>query len=399
MTRPKSSRTNSHPSLAAGLILLGLLAAAPARPIAAQEPERARPDGRPGRVAPPEMTTVPSDIRDGAGMFSEEAVKKARQELERIEKRTGSPVLIETIDSLEGEGIDRVAARLARRAGTQGIFVLMARKESKLEVLPSKRYAEAMNRPARDKVRAAFIAGFRERRFDEGLAKGVAAIEAELTAARTLGKVPPAEQPEPDAGRAKDSFPPQAETSTSMPASAPATGRDDPHRPDAPAATPPPSSALVIRNQTRLTLEGARLIIAAAKGKAIEKNLKVNVAVVDDGGHLLSFDRMDGARTVSAYTAITKATSAATLRRPTGPVASGPQGPDPLLNLSLEQAAAASGGTMTTLLGGIPITVDDQVIGAVGVGGNSGEQDAEVARAAAQSFQDAVRKPQPAAKP
>ena len=141
----------------------------------------------------------------------------------------------------------------------------------------------------------------------------------------------------------------------------------------------------MIRNQVRLTLEGARTIIAAAAEHAASMNLRVNIAVVDDGGHLLSFDRMNGARPASGYTAITKATTAATFRQPSGPIPAGTTNPDPLLNLSLQIAAQASGGKITTLHGGIPVVVDNQVIGAVGVGGGSGEQDAQVARAGSAS--------------
>ena len=79
-------------------------------------------------------------------------------------------------------------------------------------------------------------------------------------------------------------------------------------------------SSLLLRNQVRLTLAGARVVIAAAEEKARSLKLNVNIAVVDDGGHLLAFERMDGARPASGYTAITKATSAATLRQPTGPL-------------------------------------------------------------------------------
>ncbi len=139
--------------------------------------------------------------------------------------------------------------------------------------------------------------------------------------------------------------------------------------------------ALVVRNQVRLNLSGAETIVRAARAKAAEMELKVNIAVVDDGGHLLAFARMDGARPASSYTAITKAVSSATLRAPTGPIQRGGDAPDPLLNLSLQNAAAASGGKFTALFGGVPIKVDDQVIGAVGVGGATGEQDAEIARA------------------
>ena len=95
-------------------------------------------------------------------------------------------------------------------------------------------------------------------------------------------------------------------------------------------------------------------------------SLKINIAVVDDGGHLLAFERVDGARPASAYTAITKATSAATFRQPTGPQPPNAASPDPLLSLSLQNAAQASGGKITALYGGVPVVVDDQVIGGVG---------------------------------
>ncbi len=155
---------------------------------------------------------------------------------------------------------------------------------------------------------------------------------------------------------------------------------------------PAKGKSLVIRNQVRLTLDGARTIIAAAAEHAVSMNLKVNIAVVDEGGHLLSFDRMDGARPASGYTAITKAGTAATFRQPTGPLPAGSSNPDPLLNLSLQIAAQSSGGKITTLLGGVPIVVDGQVIGGVGVGGGTGEQDAEVARAGVQALLDELQK-------
>ena len=63
------------------------------------------------------------------------------------------------------------------------------------------------------------------------------------------------------------------------------------------------------------------------------------------------------------------------------------------MNLSLQNAAAASGGKITTLYGGVPVVVDGQVIGGVGVGGGTGEQDAQVARAGIQAFADQLAKP------
>jgi glc operon protein GlcG len=153
-------------------------------------------------------------------------------------------------------------------------------------------------------------------------------------------------------------------------------------------------TSLVTREQIRLNLAGANEILAGAQAKALEMKLKLNIAVVDEGGHLLAFARMDGARPASAYTAMTKAATAATMRQATGPVPAGAEQPDPLLNLSLQNAAAASGGKLTTLYGGVPIVVDNQVIGAVGVGGGRGEQDAEVAKAGIASLLDALKNKQ-----
>ena len=146
---------------------------------------------------------------------------------------------------------------------------------------------------------------------------------------------------------------------------------------------------LVTRGRVQLNLAGAEAVLDAAKKQAAKMGLKCNIAVVDDGGHLLSFARMDGARPASGATALTKAVSAATFRQETGtlPVTGEP---DILLSLSIQNAAAASGGKITTLKGGVPILIDDQVIGAIGVGGGSGAQDAEVAKAGVRALLDGL---------
>jgi len=151
----------------------------------------------------------------------------------------------------------------------------------------------------------------------------------------------------------------------------------------------PAVAPLVTRGRVQLNLAGAEMIIGAAKQKSAAIGAHMNIAVVDDGGHLLAFARMDGARPASAYTALTKAVTGATFRQETGPRPVTGE-PDILLNLSLQNAASASGGKLTTLKGGVPVIVDGQVIGAVGVGGGTGEQDAEVAKAGIQAFQDAL---------
>jgi glc operon protein GlcG len=147
---------------------------------------------------------------------------------------------------------------------------------------------------------------------------------------------------------------------------------------------------LVAPKGVRLTLAGAEYAMDAAQKKAEEMRLKVCITIVDDGGHLLHFSRMDGARPGSAYTALTKAQTAALIRGETGPRPS-EENPDIHLSLSLEGSAAVNGGKFTTLKGGVPIVVDGEVIGALGVGGATGEQDREIARAAAKALVEAVQ--------
>ncbi|MEW4530833.1 heme-binding protein [Maioricimonas sp. JC845] len=141
-----------------------------------------------------------------------------------------------------------------------------------------------------------------------------------------------------------------------------------------------PAEPAVIRNHVRLTQAGARQVLDAALAQARKMDLAVNISVVDDGGHLFAFARMDGARPGSIYTSMTKATTAALIRKETGPIPT-EDNLNTHLSLAVENAATVSGGKFTTLKGGVPIIVDGQVVGAVGVGGATGEQDREIARA------------------
>ncbi len=286
------------------------------------------------------MTTVPawgrqsaSSVRDGAKLFSEAAVREAVAQLDRIAKQHGFPIVIETVDALPAnEGIDEEATARFQKEGGRSLYVLLSKREAKTSKAMAPRSVENKVAPAKlAAIRDAFTDDFRQRRFDDGLRAAVATI------AKSLEGV--------------------------------IVGPD-----------------LVVRDQVRLNLAGARIVVAGAEAKAMEMGLKVNIAVVDDGGHPMALIRMDGARPASAYTAITKATSAATTRLATGPFPPGTTAPDLLLNLSIQNAASASGGKFTTLFGGVPITVEGQVIGAIGVGGGTGEQDAEIAKAGVALF-------------
>jgi glc operon protein GlcG len=101
------------------------------------------------------------------------------------------------------------------------------------------------------------------------------------------------------------------------------------------------------------------------------------IAVVDEGCNLLAFVRMDGAKVLSEKSSIHKAMTAASSRMPTG------QLPEELG----AKLALATGGISTNLKGGLPIVVNGQVIGGIGVGSGTGDQDKEVANFALAGFE------------
>src|SRR5580704_14197654 len=142
---------------------------------------------------------------------------------------------------------------------------------------------------------------------------------------------------------------------------------------------------LVTRDHPKLTLEGARAVLAAALRRAQEINVPMNVAVVDGGGHWLGFERMDGARPASIAISLVKAQAAALRRSPTGPALTGDQ-----VNLPLALGLAiASPAAQTPIRGGVPLLADGQVIGAVGASAGSEDQDLDVARAGAAAIEKA----------
>ncbi len=137
--------------------------------------------------------------------------------------------------------------------------------------------------------------------------------------------------------------------------------------------------SLVTRNHPKLTLEGAQAVLTAAERRAREIGVPMDIAVVDDGGHLLAFARMDGAKLSSIAIAINKAHAAAIRRKPTGPALEGDQ-PNVLLSLGL---AIGSRAAQTPIRGGLPLEVDGECVGAIGVSNGTEDQDTDVARAGA----------------
>ena len=125
------------------------------------------------------------------------------------------------------------------------------------------------------------------------------------------------------------------------------------------------------RRSLKLTHAGALTALQAATARADALGVAQNITIVDEGGNLLAFVRMDGARLLSIDTSRQKAISAASHSRPTGHL-------DPELDVKF---AVATGGRLTNLEGGLPIIVKGETIGGIGVGSGLGWQDIEVARA------------------
>jgi uncharacterized protein GlcG (DUF336 family) len=124
---------------------------------------------------------------------------------------------------------------------------------------------------------------------------------------------------------------------------------------------------------TPITLEQAKKAVAAATAEARKNNWGMAVAVVDTGGALVSFERMDNTQTGSIKVAIQKAQSAAAFRRPTK---------------VFEETLASGGGLRILALpgavpieGGFPIVVEGRIVGAIGASGGTAQQDGVIASA------------------
>ena len=127
--------------------------------------------------------------------------------------------------------------------------------------------------------------------------------------------------------------------------------------------------------KTKAVLEQAdiKLIAAAAEAEALANNWAVTIAIVDDGGHLLHLQRLDGAAALSAHIAPAKANTAAMGRRES-------KSYEDVINggrTSFLSAPYVQG----MLEGGVPIVKDGQCIGAGGVSGVKSTEDAQIARA------------------
>ncbi len=130
---------------------------------------------------------------------------------------------------------------------------------------------------------------------------------------------------------------------------------------------------------TPINLEQAKKVIAAGQAEARKNNWPVAVAVVDNHGFLVAYEKMDNTQTASVMVAIDKASSAAMYRRPT--------------KVFQDLVAGAGAGTRvlnlrgaSALEGGLPIVIDGKIVGAVGVSGVNSDQDGVVAKAGTEAL-------------
>jgi glc operon protein GlcG len=131
----------------------------------------------------------------------------------------------------------------------------------------------------------------------------------------------------------------------------------------------------ILHARPLLTLADVDRIAMTAREEALRNEWKVSIAIVDDGGHPISLQRLDGCAPLAAYIAGEKARTAALGRRES-------KSYEDIINGG--RTAFVSVGAITGMLeGGVPIMLDGHCVGAVGVSGVKPDQDAQVARIAA----------------
>lgn len=129
---------------------------------------------------------------------------------------------------------------------------------------------------------------------------------------------------------------------------------------------------LVLPAKKVLTLEAAKVVAAAAEETATANGWKVVIAVVDDGGHAIYLQRIDGTQSSSVATALGKAKAAVGFKRPTRVL-------EEMVNNGRYSFLSAPGQPVL-LQGGLPIEIDGQLVGAVGVSGVKASDDEIIAK-------------------
>jgi glc operon protein GlcG len=142
------------------------------------------------------------------------------------------------------------------------------------------------------------------------------------------------------------------------------------------------ASAAGLPTKPVLTLEAAKVVGVAAEAEATKRKATVVVVVVDDGGHVVYLSRLNDTQVASVDVGIGKARTAAIFRRPSKVFED---------QIREGRVAALALPGATPLQGGVPLIVDGAVIGAIGVSGNTPQEDEDIAKAGAAALEAAVR--------
>jgi len=135
----------------------------------------------------------------------------------------------------------------------------------------------------------------------------------------------------------------------------------------------------------RLSLEDARFLVAGARAKAEEIGVPMCIAVCDESGQLIAFERMDGGKITSTIIAQDKAYTAAGAKRTTESYGAASQPGSPAYGIN-----SAIGGRLLVVGGGLPVIVDGEVVGGIGLSSGTPAQDIECAQAGVALFMQTI---------
>ncbi|WP_136684066.1 GlcG/HbpS family heme-binding protein [Falsirhodobacter xinxiangensis] len=131
-----------------------------------------------------------------------------------------------------------------------------------------------------------------------------------------------------------------------------------------------------MQNFNRLDIADARILIAKARDRAEAIGVPMCIAITDESGNLIAFERMDGGKVTSTTIAIDKSFTASAAKKATHEYGASSQPGAPAYGI-----ASAIGGRLLVVGGGLPVIVDGQVVGGIGVSSGTPAQDQDVAQA------------------
>ena len=139
-------------------------------------------------------------------------------------------------------------------------------------------------------------------------------------------------------------------------------------------------------NINRLSIDEADVLIAGAVAHSEQQGIPMCIAVTDESGHLIAFRRMDGGKITSISIAVDKAFTAATARKPTHVYNQLCVSGQPTFGIHI-----TNNGHFSIIGGGIPVTVEGEIVGGIGISSGTAEEDRIVAEAALAHFYQQLR--------